>query len=60
MTVSNLYPTDTIFVRVSEARMALLRAVMIGPRGTPYHDGLFVFDCLFPNSYPHKPPVCIM
>ncbi|KAL9457768.1 hypothetical protein AB3S75_006754 [Citrus x aurantiifolia] len=47
---------DTIFVRVCEARMELLRAVMIGPSGTPYHDGLFVFDCIFPPSYPNEPP----
>lgn len=50
---------DTIFVRVYEARMELLRAVIIGPPGTPYHDGLFVFDCLFPTNYPKSPPVCI-
>ncbi|KAJ0110923.1 hypothetical protein Patl1_02251 [Pistacia atlantica] len=25
--------------------------------GTPYHDGLFVFDCLFPPSYPNEPPM---
>ncbi|KAG8044791.1 hypothetical protein GUJ93_ZPchr0149g29151 [Zizania palustris] len=30
----------SIYVRVSENRMDLLRAVMIGPQGTPYHDGL--------------------
>ncbi|KAL5864878.1 hypothetical protein ACOSQ3_002392 [Xanthoceras sorbifolium] len=48
---------DTIFVRVCEARMEHLRAVMVGPSGTPYHDGLFVFDCLFPSHYPQKPPM---
>ncbi|KAM5578137.1 putative ubiquitin-conjugating enzyme E2 38 [Rosa sericea] len=48
---------DTIFVRVYEARMELLRAVIIGPPGTPYHDGLFVFDCLFPTDYPNSPPM---
>ncbi|KAE8075938.1 hypothetical protein FH972_014618 [Carpinus fangiana] len=48
---------DTIFVRVYEVRMELLRAVMIGPAGTPYHDGLFVFDCLFPATYPSSPPM---
>ncbi|XP_024033106.1 putative ubiquitin-conjugating enzyme E2 38 [Morus notabilis] len=47
---------DTIFVRVCEARMELLRAVIVGPSGTPYHDGLFVFDCLFPTNYPRSPP----
>lgn len=48
---------DTIFVRVCEERMDLLRAVIIGPSGTPYHDGLFVFDCLFPPKYPNEPPM---
>ncbi|XP_044502688.1 putative ubiquitin-conjugating enzyme E2 38 isoform X2 [Mangifera indica] len=48
---------DTIFVRVCESKMELLRAVMVGPSGTPYHDGLFVFDCCFPPSYPNEPPM---
>ncbi|KAM3301829.1 putative ubiquitin-conjugating enzyme E2 38 [Capsicum chacoense] len=48
---------DTIYVRVCEARMDLLRAVIIGPQGTPYHDGLFVFDVLFPQNYPDVPPM---
>ncbi|KAK3137230.1 hypothetical protein QOZ80_5BG0449480 [Eleusine coracana subsp. coracana] len=46
-----------IYVRVLENRMDLLRAVMIGPQGTPYHDGLFFFDAHFPASYPATPPV---
>ncbi|KAI3792974.1 hypothetical protein L1987_35586 [Smallanthus sonchifolius] len=48
----------TIFVRVYESRMDLLRAVIVGPAGTPYHDGLFVFDVHFPPTYPDTPPVC--
>ncbi|CAN4104962.1 unnamed protein product [Withania somnifera] len=48
---------DTIYVRVYEARMDLLRAVIVGPQGTPYHDGLFVFDVLFPQNYPDVPPM---
>ncbi|MED6159393.1 hypothetical protein PIB30_041961 [Stylosanthes scabra] len=47
---------ETIFVKVSESRMELLRAAIIGPQGTPYHDGLFFFDCIFPNNYPASPP----
>ncbi|KAJ8431992.1 hypothetical protein Cgig2_005921 [Carnegiea gigantea] len=47
---------ETIYVRVYESRMDLLRAVIIGPAGTPYHDGLFVFDAVFPPSYPSDPP----
>ncbi|XP_024987714.1 putative ubiquitin-conjugating enzyme E2 38 [Cynara cardunculus var. scolymus] len=48
---------DTIFVRAYETRMDLLRAVIIGPAGTPYHDGLFVFDVHFPPNYPDIPPM---
>ncbi|CAN4075536.1 unnamed protein product [Withania somnifera] len=47
---------DTIFVRVYETRMDLLRAVIVGADGTPYHDGLFFFDVFFPSSYPNVPP----
>lgn len=58
---SNLYFSpnwiDSIFVRAYEDRMDLLRAVIMGPAGTPYHDGLFFFDIYFPPQYPHVPPV---
>ncbi|KAL5203329.1 hypothetical protein ABZP36_014281 [Zizania latifolia] len=47
----------SIYVRVSENRMDLLRAVIIGPPGTPYHDGLFFFDAQFTSTYPATPPV---
>lgn len=48
---------DSIFVRAYETRMDLLRAVIVGPAGTPYHDGLFVFDIHFPPTYPDTPPM---
>ncbi|WOL14577.1 putative ubiquitin-conjugating enzyme E2 24 isoform X2 [Canna indica] len=48
---------DTIYVRVYEERMDLLRACLIGAPGTPYHDGLFFFDIFLPFDYPHEPPV---
>ncbi|MCL7049465.1 hypothetical protein MKW94_026397 [Papaver nudicaule] len=48
---------DSIFVRVYEGRVVdLLRAVIIGPEGTPYHDGLFFFDIQVPSDYPASPP----
>ncbi|BBN16839.1 hypothetical protein Mp_7g09720 [Marchantia polymorpha subsp. ruderalis] len=48
---------DTIYVRVYEDRMDLIRAVIVGAAGTPYHDGLFVFDLYLPPEYPSVPPV---
>lgn len=37
--------------------MDLMRAVIVGAEGTPYHDGLFFFDIHFPDTYPSVPPV---
>nr|GEX09787.1 hypothetical protein [Tanacetum cinerariifolium] len=44
-----------IFIRVYETQIDLLRAAIIGPEGTPYYDGFFVFDMWFPRTYPHYP-----
>nr|GEU42146.1 hypothetical protein [Tanacetum cinerariifolium] len=46
---------DSIFVRVYEPRMDLLRALIIEKEGTPYHDGLFFFDVCFSSNYPLTP-----
>ncbi|KAI7730646.1 hypothetical protein M8C21_029073 [Ambrosia artemisiifolia] len=34
----------------------ILEKDLPGPAGTPYHDGLFVFDVHFPPTYPNIPP----
>ncbi|OVA01049.1 Ubiquitin-conjugating enzyme [Macleaya cordata] len=47
---------DSIYVRAYEERIDLLRAVIIGAAGTPYHDGLFFFDIQFPSRYPNVAP----
>ncbi|PWA66177.1 ubiquitin-conjugating enzyme 25 [Artemisia annua] len=47
----NLHP------RLYESRIDLLRAVIKGVEGTPYHDGLFCFDIRFPKNYPDKLPL---
>jgi ubiquitin-conjugating enzyme E2 O len=36
--------------------MDLLRVVIVGASGTPYHDGLFFFDLQLPPTYPAVPP----
>ncbi|MED6174158.1 hypothetical protein PIB30_066310 [Stylosanthes scabra] len=47
---------DSIYVRVYENRIDLMRAVIVGAAGTPYHDGLFFFDIMLPSDYPNSPP----
>lgn len=51
---------ETVYVRVFEERMDLIRAVIIGAPGTPYHDGLFFFDIFLPPEYPQIPPVSFL
>lgn len=48
---------ETIYVRVYEERMDLLRAAIVGAPGTPYHGCLFIFDISLPCEYPQKPPM---
>lgn len=31
-------------------------AMLIGPSGTPYENGMFIFRFLFPTTYPYNPP----
>lgn len=48
---------ETIYVRIFEDRVDLIRAAIVGAKGTPYHDGLFFFDIFLPPEYPHEPPL---
>ncbi|XP_073056031.1 probable ubiquitin-conjugating enzyme E2 24 isoform X1 [Primulina eburnea] len=48
---------ETVYVRVYEDRIDLLRAAVVGTAGTPYHDGLFFFDVHLPPQYPNEPPL---
>ncbi|KAG5246954.1 ubiquitin-conjugating enzyme family protein [Salix suchowensis] len=52
--LEKIFPS--IYVRIYEDRMDLLRAAIVGSNGTPYHDGLFFFDIFLPPEYPQEPP----
>ena len=43
-----------------EERMDLVRVLITGPTDTPYSRGCFVFDILYPASYPTNPPLVFM
>ncbi|KAK3002602.1 hypothetical protein RJ639_022374 [Escallonia herrerae] len=47
---------ESIYVLVYEGKIELMRAVIIGATGSPYHDGLFFFDLAFPSTNPDQPP----
>lgn len=47
---------SSIFVRADEDRIDVMKALIIGPEGTPYENGCFEFDILLPSDYPDNPP----
>lgn len=46
-----------IFVRYAESRPDVQKAVIIGPEGTPYANGIFEFDLFCDANFPNKPPM---
>jgi ubiquitin-protein ligase len=46
-----------IFVRYGESRPDIMKVLIIGPKGTPYENGLFEFDLACGLSYPDVAPV---
>eukprot|EP01018_Ginkgo_biloba_P008260 Gb_38611 [translate_table: standard] len=47
---------SSIHVRVDPVRMDALKALIVGPKGTPYQNGIFIFDICLPPDYPQVPP----
>jgi hypothetical protein len=47
---------SSVFVRVVEDRLDLVRFLITGPEDTPYQSGCFVFDLLVGHDYPKNPP----
>lgn len=49
-------PESSIFVVADEQHTVLWKALIIGPKDTPYEGGMFLFDVYFPWDYPSRPP----
>lgn len=47
---------EGIFVRHGSSRLDVMKVLIIGPQGTPYEDGFFMFDLFLPADFPQKPP----
>jgi len=47
---------SSIFLRVDETRVDVIKALIIGPEGTPYQNGCFLFDIFLGHSYNQLPP----
>lgn len=48
---------SSIFLRVDESRVDVIKALITGPAGTPYENGCYLFDVFLPASYNQTPPL---
>lgn len=47
---------SSVFLRVDESRVDIIKALITGPEGTPYHNGCYCFDIFLGSSYNQTPP----
>jgi len=47
---------SSIFLRVDETRVDVIKALITGPEGTPYHNGCYLFDIFLGPNYNTSPP----
>ena len=45
-----------IFIQFEEENILNAKAIIIGPKNTPYENGVLYFTIEFPSSYPFSPP----
>ncbi|CCA72505.1 hypothetical protein PIIN_06442 [Serendipita indica DSM 11827] len=48
---------SSVFLRVDESRVDIIKALITGPDGTPYENGCYLFDIFLGASYNHTPPL---
>jgi ubiquitin-protein ligase len=47
---------SSIYVRYNPNNIRNIKALIIGPKDTPYENGCYIFDIFIPNEYPNIPP----
>lgn len=52
-----VHPESSIFVRADENKMMIIRALITGPKDTPYDSGCYIFDIYAGSTYPKKNPL---
>ena len=54
--IKNPLDKQGIFYKHDEEDMLIGRALIIGPKDTPYENGFYFFKFQFPTDYPTSPP----
>jgi len=47
-----LYKSNSIFLRYDDGKINLMQSLIIGAEGTPYANGMFLYDIYFGTDYP--------
>ncbi|CCM03344.1 uncharacterized protein FIBRA_05473 [Fibroporia radiculosa] len=47
---------SSIFLRVDETRVDIIKVLITGPEGTPYYNGCYLFDVFLGPNYNQSPP----
>lgn len=47
---------NNIFISINKNNIYKIKAMIIGPKNTPYQNGFYFFDILFPDNYPSNNP----
>ena len=47
---------ENIFLIPDDEDIRVVRACIIGPEDTPYENGFYFYEFVFPNNYPYSPP----
>lgn len=45
-----------IYISYDESNLSMVRAMIIGPKDTPYEGGFYLFEFRFGSTYPFEPP----
>ena len=45
-----------IYCHIDESNIQNIKALIIGPKNTPYENGFYLFNITFPDDYPFNPP----
>ena len=57
--IKNPLIQNRIFYKHDEDNMLKAKALIMGPKETPYANGAYLFEFEFPVNYPHSPPKVI-
>ena len=53
----NILNESGIYFHYNESDISILYGMIVGPEGTPYEGGFYLFEFVYPAEYPMVPPV---